>query len=244
MGFLIVKTIHRAWPMHFAYQPSVLAGNHNHEYHPDVFFSSHDTVDPKGLNWVIENQGKPGLVLMHNIDLLPRKLTQGNEVYNVYCDQEGEARASFLSFIKNINWHMQYISNSSFTSASEGMWGELFRYTKHYRPPQFGKIIKFNEMHSTSALKEILYSVQNQYGFSTPPQINTDWYSENYKRGIAPINENITLYQIWRNCFLELKKSHYEQVPKCNDVLSVGLKQRWEQFSNSCESSWKQQFAK
>ena len=241
MGCLIIKTIHHAWPGHFQYSAPRLSGSHNHEYHPDVFFNSHDEVDPRGLNWVIENQGKPGLVLMHNIDLLPKRLIDGNEIYTVYCDIEGEARASFLSFIKNIEFHMHYISNN-FTQVSEGTWAELFRYTKHYRPPQFGKIIKFSEMHSVDALDEILYSVQNQYGFSSPAQINTAWYSDNYKRGIATITENSSLYQIWRSCFLELKKLHFETVPDCKDTLSVGLMHKWEQFSNSCESTWKQQF--
>lgn len=242
LGFLVVKSIHAAWPEHFAFEETPAGYAHNHKFEPDVFFSSHDSLHPAGLNWVIENQGNPGIVLMHNIDLLPKQLLQGNEVYNIYCDLDGLARSSFLSLTKNLDWHMDYITKN-FEKIEDGLWAELYRYATFDNIPKFGKIIKFNEMGTVHSLQNILNSVHRQYGFSVGPKINNNWYIENYKRSTAPITENYNLYQIWQSCFIELKKQAYTEKPDRVQVLNNVLNHKWAHFSKCCKITWQSRIA-
>ena len=232
MGFLIMKTIHHTFPNTFGYEEDARGVADNHVYEPDVFFDNHSELHAQGLAWVLDNQGLPGIVLIHNINLLPKQLIETSKVFNVYCDIDSEARASFLSLIKNIGWHAQYIKDN-FDDTAQGLFAELYRYTNFYRPPKMGKIIKFNQMHHVGELEDLLTTVQQEYGINNLPLINNKWYTQQYKKSVAPIMENTKLFNIWKNSYYELKKQHNVSCPNYTDIFAPGLQQDWVSFSNS-----------
>ena len=245
MGFFVIKTIHKSWPIVFDYKEewAYKVSHDSHSYGPDVFLDNHSEIAPQDLNWLIENNGNPGLVLVHNIDLLPRRMLTGHEVYNIVCDIEEQAQASFLSFIKNLEWHMDYITDE-FTNIGNGIWAELFRYTAMYKQPTFGKMIKFSQLHHPTALDSILASVQQQYNtpgkaaLLLPSRIDIKWYNNQYEKAKSPINNNIKAFQIWRTCFIELKKKHYDELPQPQDALTPGQFGNWQLFTAWCVNKY------
>lgn len=191
MGHMLIKTIHAHWPDYFKFQHKPPPGNgSNHDVASDLFLDNYSALSLAQQEKLYLLAGKPGLVLAHNVLLVPPHILEQATVCDIKCDDLAQATALFLGWCKWSHARLEYINQ--FNKDLDIYQAEFLQMLKtvNIHTNIDGDInIDFWDLNNIRSLAPLLDCVKKEFSLGEY-HLQTDWFNNNYTRSIGHLKSS------------------------------------------------------